>query len=132
MTTIPKDHHHQKEKDANFNFLVYSLDRNNMSNKHHYKNVICLSQRIQHKINQLKSLSTRRNNFYQCSNINFNTNTRREEEDDDLLLLTSPTETIIAYYDEYYDHNTKYNRGRCKFYINNVYIQTGFNKLILQ
>jgi hypothetical protein len=114
-------------EDQDLNTLINSLDKSNMTNKHHYKNLFYLSQRIQYKINQLRSISTirrqKRKEFYNCSNSSNSNKYEHEQqkaaaaivdEDDDLLLLISPTETMIAYYDEYYDHNYS-SRGMCIF-----------------
>jgi hypothetical protein len=83
-----------------FDLYIDTLDTNNMSNKQHYKNVIYLSQKLQYQLNQLKKKKKKKVEStcsMQCNN-----------NDDDLLLQTSPTETIIAYYnDEKYDHNIK-------------------------
>ncbi|GAA5817375.1 hypothetical protein MFLAVUS_010919 [Mucor flavus] len=59
------------------NTLIQSLDKNNMKNKQVYKNVYRLSQKLRHQIDQLKE----------------------KVKDDDMQ--SSPTETMIAYDDEW-------------------------------
>ncbi|CEP18234.1 hypothetical protein [Parasitella parasitica] len=73
--------------------LIDVLDAKDMKNKDHYKRAILLSQRIQFKIKKLNDDRTSYNKLVAV-------NTVKDDVGDNQDNLLSPTETIIAYYDD--------------------------------